>query len=434
MTITGTDAGGVAAVQEHPARSGTLLTRLSRKTTGGRFIPAIDGLRFVAIAMVLLVHTSGLVFGRFERHLGIPVRGTVLGQTVHGGMFGVQLFFIISGFVLGLPFAMHALAGGQRVRLKSYYWRRITRLEPPYLVAMIVALALGVLLAGDALGTQLPHFFAGLPYLHWVFFPGHNPVNTVTWSLEVEIQFYLLVPLLTQVFRIQDRTRRRLLLLGGAAVSAVLAHLFIPVGSQASLTILAQLPYFLVGFLLVDVYLMSWRSAPVLTRAWDVVFAATVLIGWLVVRSPEVVWWAFPVVGFAFCCAAFRSPIASRFLSRPWIFTIGGMCYSIYLLHLPLIRIAWNWTGGLVPPGHFAWDIIVQAAVLIPFVLVASAIFFVLVERPCMDKTWPARAAAWLRSPTLRATTSPAPGRTAPTTGVRTETSRERSRDEATPR
>lgn len=371
-----------------------LLQRLSRRTTSGRFIPAIDGLRFVAIMMVLVVHTSGLVFGRFERHLRIPVRGTVLGQTVHGGMFGVQLFFIISGFVLGLPFAAHALSTGPKVRLRSYFLRRITRLEPPYLVAITLAFAVGVLFAGEDFGHLFPHFAAGIPYLHWLFFTGHNPVNGVTWSLEVEIQFYLLVPLLTRVFGIRSAATRRAVLVAAAAGAALAAHAFMPPWSRLGLTIIPQLPYFLAGFLLVDFYLVAWKAMPRTTRAWDAVFAGVLVLAWLVIRDPEVVWWAFPVVGLVFCCAAFRSPVASRFFSRPGIYTIGGMCYSIYLVHLPVVRLAWGFSGALVPPGHFAMDIVVQAMVLIPVVLVASAVFFVSVERPCMDPNWPTRLAA----------------------------------------
>ena len=53
------------------------------------------------------------------------------------GHVGVQLFFIISGFVVALPFAMHHLADGKKVNLRRFFLRRLTRIEPPYMIALI---------------------------------------------------------------------------------------------------------------------------------------------------------------------------------------------------------------------------------------------------------------------------------------------------------
>src|SRR5437667_40038 len=110
-----------------------LLVRLSRETSSGRFIPEMDGLRFVAIAMVVLFHLNGYLTAKaVSPQYAFTARSDWITQVALVGFRGVELFFVISGFILGLPFAAHHIAGAPRVSLSKYYLRRLTRLEPPY--------------------------------------------------------------------------------------------------------------------------------------------------------------------------------------------------------------------------------------------------------------------------------------------------------------
>src|SRR5437016_6274312 len=95
---------------------------LRRLTTRGTFIPQVDGLRFIAITFAVLIHVE-----QFSRS----------GNMFLLGWRGVQLFFVISGFILSLPFAAHYLSGGPPVHLGKYYLRRVTRLEPPYILNIL---------------------------------------------------------------------------------------------------------------------------------------------------------------------------------------------------------------------------------------------------------------------------------------------------------
>ena len=129
------------------------------------------------------------------------------------GFHGVDLFFVISGFILALPFAAHHLAGAPSVSLRKYYLRRLTRLEPPYFVSIFLLLALSIWIHRRAASAILPHLAASLAYLHNVIYGTQSTVIGVAWSLEIEVQFYLLVPLLTLVFAIRDSRLRRSLLM-----------------------------------------------------------------------------------------------------------------------------------------------------------------------------------------------------------------------------
>jgi len=88
-----------------------LLVRLSRETSSGRFIPEMDGLRFVAIAMVVLFHLNGYLTAKaVSPQYAFTARSDWITQVALVGFRGVELFFVISGFILGLPFAAHHIA------------------------------------------------------------------------------------------------------------------------------------------------------------------------------------------------------------------------------------------------------------------------------------------------------------------------------------
>jgi peptidoglycan/LPS O-acetylase OafA/YrhL len=84
----------------------------------------------------------------------------------------------------------------------------------------------------------------------------------------------------------------------------------------------------------------------------------------------------------------FLTPFWKSVFSNQWLTTIGGMCYSIYLLHYPIISMIGNYTVRYqLTRWRFA-DNIIQGGILIAFILMISSTFFILIERPCMDKDW----------------------------------------------
>ena len=129
--------------------------------------------------------------------------------------------------------------------------------------------------------------------------------------------------------------------------------LFLHHSPHAALSILAFVQFFLTGFVLADVVVADWGEAPARSIGWDIVG----LLGWpglfLMLRFPALAHWLFPAWIFLLYCVAFRGPLANRILSNPWITTIGGMCYSIYLLHYEVISAAGRFTkriGALSTP------------------------------------------------------------------------------------
>lgn len=400
------------------------LGRLARVTTSGRFIPEIDGLRFIAIALVVLFHLrSYSLWIRPAHTYAINADNDWLARLTMHGYYGVQFFFAISGFILALPFASHFLKQRKPVKLGQYFLRRVTRLEPPYIVCMagiflwLVVLASSwstdfATLPGASVAERarslLPSLLASLIYQHNLIFGRESLVNIVAWSLEVEIQFYLLTPLLVQVFRLPNKVVRRGSMIAACLLLVILQGVFLPRFPILHLTILGNLQFFLLGYLLADVYLLDWKEKPRTNRYWDLIAVA----GWVTLYA---VWelkfyeaYSLPALIFVIYAGAFRGVFANRIFTRRWLTTIGGMCYSIYLTHSFLLGRLAHYTDGWMLTDYFFVHFIMRAVLVIPLLLLVATGFFLLIEKPCMQRDWPQRLAkkirAWFTAPVIQAT------------------------------
>jgi peptidoglycan/LPS O-acetylase OafA/YrhL len=353
------------------------MLQFRRITTQKRFIPQIDGLRFVAIGSVVLFHLYSVL-----EHGAIPEPvplNTDLAKR------GVELFFAISGFILGVPFASRYLLGAPRVRLKQYFLRRLTRLEPPYFISLFVCAALQMAWSHRSVRDIAPHLLASFAYLHNMIygaFPG--AVNTVAWSLEVEVQFYILVPLLTILFAISDSRLRRAMILILMLIAGLLSNpLYRTVHLHASIAY--YLAFFLAGFLVCDLYLTRGEWKP--SFAWDVFAICGWPLVWILPRNVGHV--ALPFVIVVLYLAAFRGRVFPAIFSNRVITDIGGMCYSIYLFHSMILFAVKHFTWPLHIGQNFWVYFVLQGAISLPIVLLICGGFFLLIERPCMDREWP---------------------------------------------
>ncbi len=380
-------------------RSDQFLKHFSRVTSSGRFIPEIDGFRFIAIASVFLFHLTGQMAVK-SRHftLADAAHDWLAGLTAHGD-HGVPLFFVISGFILGLPFAVQHLRGGRPVNIREFYLRRLTRLEPPYILALLLLSAAILLIKAETLRGILPHLLASLLYLHNLVFGVMSTVDPVAWSLEVEVQFYLLAPLLALLFTVRDVRARRGLLIGLSILATVLQYLFFfEDGSRLVMSLPYFIQYFLVGFLLADIYVTDWRQRPERHWGWDAAAAVTIGLLLLTSKSMSVSHFVLPWLALALYITTFRSIFFNAVLTNPWLTTIGGMCYSIYLFHFALISLVYRHTQSLMITHLFWPNLLLQFLIVGTATLTISALFFISVEKPCMQKNWPSHLLAWFQA------------------------------------
>ena len=315
------------------------------------------------------------------------------------GNMGVELFFVISGFILALPFAEQRLSGGKPISLRSYFARRLSRLEPPYIINLTLLLGLMVAANGfGVLGDRLPHYLASIFYVHNVGYGTWSEINFVAWSLEVEAQFYILAPLLALVFSITMIRLRRASLIVAIIGCGILAGLVQDWPFRWAATVFFFLEYFLFGFLLAD-FRASGQLNPSKTPLRYDVLALIAFVSCFFV-------WPAPAMGAfvpkhmvaipmgLFIYGVFRGKLWRQALSAPLIYVYGGMCYTVYLYHFWIMQAALMpvWKVGV--PWNMAT---VSLAVIYVFaaVGVVSAVLFALFEKPFMYRQWPARVSGF---------------------------------------
>lgn len=394
-------------------RSGWI-ARLTRITTSGRFIPEIDGLRFFAIMSVVLHHHHDWMLARLKIPYSVAIADPIsnaLTMAIKQMTIGVQLFFVISGFILALPFAEAAFDDKQRPGLGKYLLRRVTRLEPPYVLMLlygfvfwVAASAQGLVSKPTTAGELFPHLLASLFYVHTLVFGDPSHINAVAWSLEVEVQFYLLAPLLGYVFYIRRAWIRRGIMVGACLGFGILNDLINPASMpRLHLSIVGQAQYFIAGLLFADIYLTRLRQREAHSWRWDMVGLGVAVAFWVVLltteksrvsvgtlRLPLVPMTVMPFIMLLGYIAALRSVALNWLVRTPFLFLIGGMCYTIYLYHsfvggpLPLL------TRGLYNPNWPFWlNYIPQFLTNAVMMIGMCGVIYVLVERPCMDRYWP---------------------------------------------
>ncbi len=283
-------------------------------------------------------------------------------QTLPGnGYRGVGVFFVISGMILAMPFARHHLLGGKPVSLRRYYLRRVTRLEPPYVISIfVVVLMLFVYQHSLPLGFA-GHVAANLFYLHTLVFGQMSTVNSVTWSLEVEIQFYPMAPLIMQLFRIRPVLLRRGMML--AAILAIgLAQAPFVSSLRFIMSILYYLQYFIAGLLVVDIFVLDLER----------------------MQSG----WVWDVAGALVLALAFGMSSDHVQRRRDVLFHLSSACSGGAAVFKVTRR-------AILPQADFLTNYLVQVVTLVPLVLAVCITFYLLVERPCMDPEWPSKVRAF---------------------------------------
>ena len=317
---------------------------------GIQYIPAIDGLRAIAVIAVILYH------------LGI--------SWIPGGFLGVDLFFVISGYVI-TRLLLDSIQERGGLDLRSFYMARIRRLLPP-LVFMIVVTSIVVgIWAPDTTKkflTDAPFsLFGGMNW--WLVFnqqdyfesSGRPPLLQHTWSLAVEAQFYLLWPLILLV--VLKYLGKRLISVAALIIAALsgITLMLVSLQIDASKTSKVSHVYFgtdthSIGLFLGAALAVSWIpqnfNLQVTRRAQDFIDGIGVFgfIGILATfalideSKPTLYRIAFPLAGI-FGTAILISIVhpASRFaplLRNKVLLWIGERSYAIYLWHWVIFQIS----------------------------------------------------------------------------------------------
>lgn len=313
--------------------------------------PEIDGLRALAVIAVLINHLNP--------------------AWLPGGYLGVDLFFVISGYVV-----TGSLLGRQTTSAKSFlvdfYGRRFRRLMPALIVTILVVAVLFVAIVHPADDTIKPAMRGGIAALFGVsnlyflrqgsnYFAADNYYNPFlhTWSLGVEEQFYLVWPLVLLLCGIGLRSaaglRRRLAWWSGVLSLASLALLFwlTARGEQAASFYLMPTRFWelAAGTLVLLARLSGWPRPGGLGNSRWLPPALLLALG-AVFLLPES--WRLPstllcvLISAALLALLQASRGPGAWLAHRWPLGLGRRSYSLYLWHWPVIVLA-RWSVGIHP-------------------------------------------------------------------------------------
>jgi peptidoglycan/LPS O-acetylase OafA/YrhL len=312
------------------------------KISAGRRILELDGLRGVAVIFILIEHNYMLVPIISDWH------GHRLLKRLLGGVAsGVELFFVLSGFLIASILLENRLAKNVR---SVFYTRRISRTGPVYL--LLLGSFLAVKASGLFASPQMADVFrASVPFWSYAFMVQNIAMAVirdigpfwlaVTWSLAVEEQFYLLMPWLVKFMRIPV-----LLTLAGASlvICPLLRWMSEWDGPALALYLLpARMENLLLGVVLAVIWHREdWMARLAAHRAQigvgllafiPLFFALPFFTPWWLLISVQGIGYFFLLI------YVLLSPdsVLSRWLRSRSLLFMGGISYFVYLFHLPFL-------------------------------------------------------------------------------------------------
>lgn len=317
----------------------------------------VDALRGLAAIAVCFFHFSNAI-GPFASVSSLPP------WTAYG-RWGVDVFFVISGFIV--PFAM-ARADYNIAIWHRFMARRLIRLEPPYLVSIAVVIAVGLAAAATPwFKGPIPEYnpldvATHLGYLN--AYLGKPWLNPVYWTLAIEFQYYVLAGLIFPVLMAGTRATR-------IGVVAVLACVPAMLPGMGGWFIASYLPIFSAG-ILTFLLVRGLISAP---SYWVAISALAAYMLYAADGTP----------GIITAVAAIATALVLAYVRLPHIGAIawlGTLSYSLYLLHVPISVKVINITARL---GITQAIEVLAIALSFAASLVAAYMLYVLVEKPSQE-------------------------------------------------
>jgi len=337
-------------------------------------VASLDIGRFAACWYVMLFHAA------------IDTR--VANVVLRHGYSGVEFFMMLSGYVLARPYLeTHPL---RSFELRRYAVGRITRILPPYYVVVLVAAALSLLPTG-VLATHVPraelgwHLFTHLTLIHSLFVATHCSLVSVLWSLGLEWQYYLVLPLLLLAFRRWSVLPIMLVVVATTLVTrSVLPAVAPPSVDIINGFLLARWTEFAAGVCLAALLGQGWGRRDLVALAVAVGFAGILWARHVDDREMAVQ----GIVLVAFVLLRLFGPVtATHPLTRALQF-LGEVSYSTYLVHTLAGKALFAFIGHL--PGAAALGPWSRTFLYALAGQAGGIVFYFLVERP--TTRWAARA------------------------------------------
>jgi len=274
------------------------------------------------------------------------------------GWSGIQIFFIISGFII--PYSMFS-KGYTYKNWHIFLWKRILRIEPPYIISIVLVVTLNLLssvtpgFSGPPYVLDFKNILGHIGYLN--AFTGEKWLNDVYWTLAVEFEYYLLVALIFPFLSSNKNIHRWLVLL--------IFNLSIWLPFDHSHHLISFAPFFIAG-----IVLFQWRCGIISTLEY-VVIIMLIIVQFLLMGAEF-----FVIIVLA--SLLFLSFVQSLPRAIMWL---GLISYSLYLIHIPLGGKFINILNRIiVPKSDLSKEVIIATSML--FCFAGAWLFYLLFEKP----------------------------------------------------
>jgi peptidoglycan/LPS O-acetylase OafA/YrhL len=355
----------------------------------------LDGLRGIAASMIVVHHAFTAHIVHFFERLHLPFLGTFF---MYFTQSGVELFFVLSGVVLLRPY----LRGEREFKTGDYFYRRLKRIYPPYFFALVFAAFVVWFnnqyptwynLKGLRVKFSWPETFKEL----LIFSFDGTYYNLAWWSLQIEILFYLLAPLVVFVFPRTRRLSMPKVVLG--IISTIVVTYLLQMLSTEYCYRFYSYTYQLAAFgkcieyplcFLIGIYLAS-RDFNIRQAFWFMASGLLLVIAGLllmhdVAANPNS--WVYLSVlngGYGLLYAglialAFNSAAFKAFLGRPIMIWLGERSYSLFLIHFSVFYLVDNVVSHFLSDRN-AWYALLTRGAGIPLALFAAMLLFYFVEK-----------------------------------------------------
>ena len=363
-------------------------------------VPVLDGFRGLAVLWIVLGHCWNELGGR------VPLDGGVLRSIFVTSYMGVDMLFIVSGFVLFLPVVVDGTIGDHR----KYALRRAARIVPAFYAALVLSYAVSSVVGGSRLGpgAWLSHALFFHAQSHDVSKVGFG-INGAMWTMSVEVLFYIALPLVAAWYR-----RRPFLGLVLAFAGAEIWHLLtlnLPAlvantgitwagTEQAQLRMALAFPGYLPQFatgmtaawMFVRLREHRERSASHAVLAQAAAFTGALAIAYLRgwegagnLAGPFDHWVKTADRTFFFGVLVLATALATTrtqwLWANPVSRTLGRISYGTYLAHLPIIALVIPALGLHVRTSS-NMDFFMLSAAVVPLAILAGSLSYRYLEEP----------------------------------------------------
>ena len=345
-----------------------------------KYRPEIDGLRAIAVGAIILYHAQFSIFNQ---------------QIFKGGFFGVDIFFVISGYLISLIILKELIKTGS-FSFKYFYERRIRRIMPALLFVVLASLPFAwLILLNDGLLDFSKSILSSLGFISNYYFhysgqqygaeSGLLKPFLHTWSLSIEEQFYILFPTALLIIFKFFRKNLHHILVFGLIISLLLANWgSVNYPSASFYFIHTRMWEFLAGSILAYFeIILGYRNKNKILELIFPFFGFCLIGHSFIFFNDEILHPSFfslsPIIGV--CLLIWftnKNELITKILSSKLFVSIGLISYSLYLWHYPIFAFA--------RVAELTKGIVIDKFILIIVIFVLSVISYYLIEKPSRNR------------------------------------------------